>query len=597
MSFSVSQLRAVVLAFRMRYSLITISIFLCIVFQSTINAEELRPSFLMFSDPAFEVPTNSNVLPPKIVDFWRSALQSSNTSHRLAAANDISVAYKKGFHEVKAAIAELREMLRNESENARTVVAQILIELDAREAADDLFDYSRRSGSQFRLLVEPALAKWDYQAIRPVWRSRFKDQSVFRRELILACRGSGQVKDKQALESLIEIVHSSNRPQDIRLAAAEAAGQITGSKLEQDAQKLMDAGKSSLINRLCAVALLQRHQSKQSQKLLVKLFDDPSAPVASAAVRRLLEIDPAIVLNLSSRAWEHSDVNIRRVAAKCLTALPNADRLVILANHLHDTNPALRKYIRNSLLEHVQKPEFKTVILDSVKDVLNSDDWRGQEQACLILGQIDHEPAAKRFVQLLTSERPEVMIASAWALKKVAVKSTLPAILAQAQLQTSSPQAGDLETADRQVSHLFEAMAVMNFRQAIPLMQQYIPFQEIRLDQRLSRGAAIWALGHLLASDQDDLFAAQLMGRIKAASGIPQEIDIVVRMSTISLGRIKANSQLQELKNLAGPKINPNMQGLSMKWAIHKISGETIPLDKPLPKVARTWRIQPISTP
>ncbi len=166
-------------------------------------------------------------------------------------------------------------------------------------------------------------------------------------------------------------------------------------------------------------------------------------------------------------------------------------------------------------------------------------------------------------------------------------------MLAQAQLQTSRPKRENLQAVDRQVAHLFEAMAVMNYRQAIPLMRQYIPFQDRRRYQRLSRGAAVWGLGHLLADEQDDRFASQLMQRIKAASSLKPEIGVVVYMSTISLGRIKARFQLEGLKKLAEQSVNASREGQAARWAIQQISGESITLDQAVPNVLRIWRIQP----
>ena len=596
MSLSASRYRDEVSLFRRKCTAFTISVLSCLMFCCLTSAEELRPSFLMFSDPAFSIPDDMEALPPNIVDLWRSALQRSDATYILAAASDISDAHKMGFEEVKSAIPELRAVLQDEniSETVQTVVALTLIELEAHEAADELFEVSQKSGSQFRLLVEPALARWDYQPIRTVWRTRLQDKSTPRRELILACQGSGQVLDTQAIPSLIKIVHSNNRPQDIRLAAAKAAGQISTTGLETYAQKLLAADKPSVINRLCAVDLLQRHSSVQAQQLLVQLFVDPVGPVASAAISRLFAIDPALVIDLSEKAWEHPNVNIRRIAAQCLMTLPNEKRLIILANHLHDENPTLRQQIRDALIEHAQNPEFKSIILTSVTETLNSDDWRGQEQACLILGQLDHEPAAQRFVQLLTSKRPEIIIASAWALKKVAVDSTRSAMLKHAQYQTDNPQWKDPEAVDRQVAQLFEGLAMMNYREAIPLMQKYLPYSLLRPHQVLSRGAAVWALGHLLASDQNEQFASQLMGRIKARSALPPEIDIVVQMSVISLGRIKAKSQLKELKSLAGESIQPGPFNFSLQWAIREISGEMIPTKQPAPTIVRTWRLKPV---
>jgi HEAT repeat protein len=448
-------------------------------------------------------------------------------------------------------------------------------------------------GSQFRQLVEPALAEWDFQPIRQVWRDRLQQEATPRRELILACEGSGRVRDEQALPALLSIVHAAQRPRDVRLSAAKAAGQIADRGLESNVQKLLAEDSPPLIQRLCAVALLQRHDSEQARELLRKMFDDPAGPVAISAVARLYAIDPALVLELVSRAWEHPDSNVRRVAADCLIDLATPERIETLAFHLKDPNPALRHRIREALLEFAQRPEFEPVVRESTVEVLNSDDWRGHEQACLILGQLDQEAVALRLVELLRSERPEVQIASAWALRKVAVKDVLPAMLEQAQHQTDDPQGTDLAAIDRQVAHLFEAMTIMEYRRAIPLMRRHVP-KEIT-HRRLCRGAAVWGLGYLLADANDEELAAQLMGRVRDLGGPNEEpeIGIVRYMSAISLGRMKAVSQLERLKAFAGTEVSYHPVDEAIRWAIREMSGIELPYRDEPPYIPRTWRIQP----
>ena len=46
----------------------------------------------------------------------------------------------------------------------------------------------------------------------------------------------------------------------------------------------------------------------------------------------------------------------------------------------------------------------------------------------ILLAQLDHKPAAARFVELLQFDRPEVFVAAAWGLRKLDVPETLPGV-------------------------------------------------------------------------------------------------------------------------------------------------------------------------
>lgn len=585
----------------MRYRFTVNIVFLiCMMCGEVVPAEDLRPTFLMLSDPEFDFPEPLNdLLPDGIVELWRSSLERPEVSYRLSAAIDIRHAWQAGFEEVKAAIPELRQLLSAEetTSDVRIVVAQTLIELDAREAAEELYRASLELDSQFRQLIEPVLAQWDFPTIRKDWRERLQQKSTNRRDLILACEACGRVRDKQSLPDLLSLVHSQERPRDLRFSAAKAAGQIAASGLETEVQQLLRLESPPLINRLCAVALLQQHESALAQEQLKTLFADPVGPVVIAAIERLYEIDPELVLELTSVAWEHPDSKVRSVAADCLIALINPGRIEILCRHLKDPYPPLRIHIREALLEFAKRPDLEAAVRESATDVLNTDDWRGQEQACLILGQLDQEDVMPRLVELLKSSRPEVQISSAWALRKIAVKESLPALFKHAQSQTDNPQGTDLTAVDRQVAHLFEAMTLMNYRSVIPLMRTQVPKPpDVEGNhRRLSRGAAVWGLGYFLADENDDEFAAQLMGRVQDIGGMmPDEIELVRRMSAISLGRMKAESQLPAMKKFVGSEVHHDPVSESLRWAIHEISGEELPHVTHSPRVLRNWRIQPL---
>ena len=47
-------------------------------------------------------------------------------------------------------------------------------------------------------------------------------------------------------------------------------------------------------------------------------------------------------------------------------------------------------------LDIVLTDELRQVVIDHVTRILEGDEWRGLEQACLVLGSLDHEPAAGR---------------------------------------------------------------------------------------------------------------------------------------------------------------------------------------------------------
>lgn len=559
---------------------------------------EPRADFLMFEDPKLEYEVmNKHSLPPGAIELWRSSLKRPEETYRISAARDLLRALRLGFPEVKSATPELLSILpdSNVSTNVQLTVARTLVEFDNPEIAKPLFELAEASGSQFKILIEPALARWDYRPMREIWRARLENEKTFHRELILACEGSGITRDTEALQTLLKIVHSPARARDLRLAAARAAGQISEQQLERDAEQLLAPSTPALIDRLCAVSLLQRHDSPKALDLLRQLFADSNGSVAYLAIARLFEIDPALVLDLYERASTNSDAAVRRVAARSYITLPTVERLSGLSKQLDDPDPSLRREVRNALLRFSEQAEFAAPVRELSMQILSADGWRGQEQAALILGKLDYDPAADRLVELLASDRSEVSITAAWGLKQLAVPATLPAMLARATLQNDNPQSDDLPAVDRQMAHLFEAMAQMDYKPAIPLMRKLVP--KILDHRRLSRAAACWSLGYLMAGQSDDQFEKQLMDRAADDMSLMPEIEIVRWMCAVSLGRLKAESQLDALINKIGPTVEYFAPEHAMLWAIRQLGGPDVPLrEPPADDVMREWLIQPLTS-
>src|SRR3981081_4194523 len=108
--------------------------------------------------------------------------------------------------------------------------------------------------------------------------------------------------------------------------------------------------------------------------------------------------------------------------------MPTTERGLLLGARLQDAHPDVRKKARLRLLDLAANKELHQHVLDEGMRVLAGQDWRDLGQATILRAQPQHRPAAKRLVELLPADRPEVFITAAWALRKLAVAETLPAI-------------------------------------------------------------------------------------------------------------------------------------------------------------------------
>jgi hypothetical protein len=249
---------------------------------------------------------------------------------------------------------------------------------------------------------------------------------------------------------------------------------------------------------------------------------------------------------------------------------------------LDDPHLGVRGQVREALFRLAATVEFEARLRPAAIEVLTGQSWRGQEQATLLLAALDHKPVAARLVQLLESPREEVQVAAAWGLRKLAVKETLPAILDKANRQTERrKREGVSIPIDAQVAHLCEAMGVMKYTPAEPLLRTYIP--KVYAMGEMSRSSAIWALGHLHAGVPDEELAQLLYDRAaEPLSAMPPEMEGVRIASTVALGRMQAKSFTARLKNLMGPIVIPYPHSMALAWAIHELTGESFPDPKPV---------------
>lgn len=565
---------------------------------STSNAmgDEIQPYFLMDREPGDVLEPEPSRLHPKLLGMWKQALAHSESEMKRQAAEAILRAHQLGHQEMQTAIPDLTRVLTADKVHpaARHAAAHALIGLDSRDSASQLFDVSQTQGQDLRQLIEPVLARWGFEAIRPVWRQRIASVQTPRRDLRLAIDGVQQQRDAAVLSSLLDLAMTAERPIDLRLAAARAAGQIAEQKLEPQAQELLGRGAKSTTDRLCAAALISRHRSEPAITLLQKLGTDPEPAVAGAALRSLFAADPDLVLPLLQATLANADSNIRRVGIQTGVARPTPERIQMLAPLLNDPHPELRGMIRDDFATLSKDAAFDATIRQSAIAVLAGNDWRGQEQAALLLGALDEETVAPRLLELLAAERPEVTVAAAWSLKTMEIPATAQPVLEFAQRRTSST-VPVTAASDHQVAHLFELLGRLKFSEAIPVMSIYIP----KTDKFgiHSRSAAIWGLGLIHEGQTNEPLAKQLIDRVLDTMSIPPEDFHVRRASVLSLGRLRAKNQLPVLKQLIGDQVDRDLMELTMRWSVLQISGEVLPIGPPVVADQTGWFLEPLPPP
>jgi HEAT repeat protein len=462
-------------------------------------------------------------------------------------------------------------------------------------SADLLFKASQKYGADLRQLIEPALAKWRFAPIVNIWQKRLEAKGTRFRDLVLAIHGVAEVGDKSAVPALLAMLHDPLRAGALRLEAARSAGRLQTSGLEPEAERLTRLSSVPILQRLCAAALLAQHDSESAITTLLRLAIDVEPSVAAAALSRLNAINHDLVVPIAEQVMRNDDANVRQQGVDAYVARPTPERVSFVCRLLDDPHPSLRAGVRESLFRLAQQAELDAVIRLTASGVMANDSWRGQEQAALLLSALDHKPAVTRLVELLESPRDEVMVATAWGLRVLAVPDTLPAILDKASRQTEArvKNQSNSNALDDQVAHLCEALGLMKYAPAEPLLRRYVP--KIPALGELSRGAAIWALGHLHAGVSDEPLAVLMVERLTEPIGpFPPEVQRVRHASAISLGRMQSKSQTERMRAFLGPKVGIDPTSLAIRWAIHELTGELLP-EPDRPTFSRSgWFLEPL---
>jgi hypothetical protein len=553
----------------------------------------------MYGDP--KVPIQHVVI--KYVgarDLWLEALERPEADLRCKAADAIALAHQHGVEGMEKTIGPLLAELDRPDQHPTVclAVARALIVLNARKCAASLFREAQSGNSELRGLVEPALARWDHRPARAVWLERLRHPKTFRPDLVRAIRALARVREQKAIEPIRELVLSAWMPGPVRLEAAAALAQFRTRGLEKDAARLAaDMSAGGLFGRLAAVRLLERHEGTEAVRLLQGLARGAEPAVAVAAVGRLMAIDPPLVLPMVDGLLASPDPQLRTFAVAVMPLQPVAQNVSRLVTRLNDPHPDVRRKARGSLERVAAKADLRAQVIKETRDVLARQQWQGLEQAAILLTHLDHKPAAGRLVELLNSDRPEVFVTAAWALRKLAVREKLPRVRDYIHVTQKEVRSGNggraryLTELDHQLSQLNQLLGHQKYRPADDALRQFIPMMPMRRGIE-SRAAAIWALGKIhedqrVYGDGPGGLAATrwlivlVEGRLNdypppPPPGPPEALRIR-RMAAVALGWIKARQTLTSLRTHWRKAFSTDQFNNACGWAIEHITGERMP--------------------
>jgi HEAT repeat protein len=554
----------------------------------------------MYKDPDIPVSREVVTYSNKSIPLWLKALDRPQADLKRRVADTIVLAHRHGVKGLEKTIAPLRATLdqREQHPAVRLAVARALIVLDVRAATESLWKHAQDDGGDLRDLVEPVLARWGHRPARAVWLSRLRDPAARPRDLVLAISCLETLREEQAVEPLRELVLAVRTAAPVRLQAARVLGSLRRSGLEKEAKSLAsDTSTRGLTSRLAAAALLRFHQSQEAIALLQRLSGDREPAVTGAAAAPLVERDAKLLLALLDHLLGSRDARVRLLGVEALFRLPDDKHIRLLGARLDDFDPDVRVQARRSLRALGAKKEHRQVVLDVATAALGRDSWREQEQSAILLAHLDHKPAARRLVELLTAPRREVFVSSAWALRKLAVRETLPPVLehvaAELPRQLDGKNLPDRGNAgpwvDVQLSQLNQFLGQQRYAPADSVLRKFVPKPQNSVLAE-ARAAAIWALGKIHEGKNDSNLANALIGRLMEIRAIPPEQPQVRYMSAITLARMKSEEALASIRSfMQGGTLSADRGSNVFSWAVMQLTGEKMPAPRTIHREVSGW--------
>ena len=427
---------------------------------------------------------------PRLVPLWIQALKGSESAVQRQAAQAI---YRASFFKVpdlETTIPHLQAVLADDKGNRSTRLAMVhaLIQLKARESAPLFLKVAKEGDLELCMLVEPALAAWEDQAVRQLWQERLKGALTNQGATLLAIRQLAAVQEKAVVPRLEEVASDENMRIAYRVEAAKALAVLGQTPLIEQADNLLQLPGNALVDRLVAAWLLQQAKAdlgpaEQDQcfEMLLQLAADKQTVVTRPALQALLALRPEHLVEQSDR-WEKSaDPQVRRTIAQAWlkTAQPQAAHLEKLIMFLNDDKLSVRREMAAGIKELYKQEAMRPLLVSLLSQELDRavTSWRSKEQAIILLVGMEYQPVAKQLAALLDDSEGEVFATAAWGLRKLKAVDQFPAMLRRASemeeiLKESLPEDVAAEDVNEQLGQIFQAFGEMKYAAAMPLLKR-----------------------------------------------------------------------------------------------------------------------------
>ena len=509
----------------------------------------------MFANPPLIDVQMAQKISAQLIPTWVKALKADEQELKLVAAKTIGKASALGVEGLDVTIDPLIAVVTDQDNRAlvRHTAAMSLVQLNAKQAGENLLELVIAGDFDLSAIVEPAFAEWETAGAVEVWRTRIVEfqskrqtsASLFR----LAIAGLGKIGTDADRQTLVAIANDTEQNAVLRITAAYSiAGTLAQPELEI-AEQL--AATSSMADHLIAALLASPQPSDQNRDrclaVITKLVNSKHATVQAIAYEALAKWNPAAVLEFGQQARDHFHFQVRDAYTNSLNQLIE-NHVDELASFLNDPHPQIRVQVREWLLTASKTDELLPSVILAMQAAIASDQWRMQEQAMHIAVALDQKQVAIDIVKLLRSKRNEVIATSGWALRRLAATDALAPIL---EYCTSLKVAFESEQLDydtmfavnEQVAHLFQMFGQMKYAESMPLMHRFI--RKNALVRYRVRASAVWAAGLIYEGDLhgDPKLEKVLLERLNDDAPMPPEDNLVKRMACISLARMGSSGE------------------------------------------------------
>lgn len=584
-----------------------------------VHAQQAGVDDPMLNMPTLVLPETITVWPDGMADLWIMALDRPEIELNVEACYAIDRAHREGMPDLEATVPSLLKLLNasNKPQNVRDAAAKALVTLEARTAVPDLEQANRQNVTSMILITDPFLAKHTSRTMTPIWMDRLIDQDVCDPARISAAQSLPDNLQPEQRESLLQTLTDQATSWPLRQAIAQAVGRQKQRANIISTFRTQTPKRPGIFWRLIQAEMLNAH-IKDEQPLLTHFIAEAGTeaqPSAWLALKKLNEVDAwtiTIPEGSGPKLIANSDVSYREELIQALAHRGDIQAVTVLGLLLSDLDPHNRQTARDTMLRLSKRDDkLKSTAIQAAMKQLDSKDWRGQEQAALLLGGLHHQPAQPRLIELLKAKRQEVGIAAIIGLRRLTearlprqAKPTTPdddpAMLALVNISRSilERMKDPKSTTEQQrrdnerLTQIFQTFGLVRYRSdtAMDMLQQFIPKNSFGTNPR---SAAIWAIGRIEQDTANARFVNLFSARLADVNPTDPESDQVRRASAIAIGWIKPDKTprtLEEFSDLsdATPQIT-----LACRWAIQRITGKTQPPLEPGMRVSRQWFLVP----